>query len=76
MKKLGFALAAATMLTAAPALAADLAPLRQAPVLAAAPLYNWSGLYLGIQGGFAWGSSRHRNSACDITGNFDISGVL
>ena len=36
-------------------MAADL-PLR-APVVARAPLaYNWTGLYLGINGGYAWGN--------------------
>ena len=46
-------------LTAAPALAADLAarPYKAAPVMVD-PMYNWSGFYIGMNGG--WGSSRNR----------------
>jgi outer membrane immunogenic protein len=44
-------------LTAAPAMAADLA-VKAAPVPYVAPIYNWSGFYIGINGG--WGSSRNR----------------
>jgi len=57
MKKLTLVLAAATALVSAPALAADLgrAPVR-APVAAPAPFYNWSGFYIGVQGGGAFGT--------------------
>jgi outer membrane immunogenic protein len=56
MKKLTLVLAAATALVSAPTLAADLGrmPVR-APVAAPAPFYNWSGFYLGVQGGGAFG---------------------
>jgi len=39
--------------------AADLsvAPLYKAPPMAASPAYNWSGFYLGINGGGGWGHS-------------------
>ena len=42
---------------AAPAVAADMA-VKAAPVPYVAPMYNWSGFYIGINGG--WGSSRNR----------------
>ena len=74
MKRLFFALAsmAALMGTAA---AADLpprpapAPYYKAPV--AVPVYNWTGFYIGINGGGGFG-----RSAWDSTGNFNISGGL
>jgi outer membrane immunogenic protein len=74
MKRLFFALAsmAALMGTAA---AADLpprpapAPYYKAPV--AVPVYNWTGFYIGINGGGGFG-----RSTWDTTGSFDISGGL
>jgi outer membrane immunogenic protein len=36
-----------------------------------APYYNWTGFYLGINGGGGWGSS-----SWDSTGSFDVSGGL
>ena len=42
---------------AAPAVAADMA-VKAAPVPYVAPMYNWSGFYIGVNGG--WGSSRNR----------------
>ncbi len=53
--------------------AADLpvapAPYYKAPVYA--PAYNWSGFYLGINGGGGWG-----RSTWTTTGSFDTSGGL
>jgi outer membrane immunogenic protein len=43
----------------------------KAPVYMA-PLYNWTGFYVGINGGGAWGSSDF--AAPFTTGSFDISG--
>ena len=58
---------AAMVLGLAPAIAeaADLGPYRPAPQAPPAPppsygepeRYNWSGLYLGLSGGYAWGES-------------------
>jgi outer membrane immunogenic protein len=54
--------------------AADI-PRRPAPAPAQAPYfappYNWTGFYVGINGGGAWGTSRW-----DSTGSFDVSGGL
>lgn len=45
------------------------APPAQAPYYA--PPYNWTGFYLGLNGGGAWGTSRW-----DSAGGFDVSGGL
>ena len=47
----------------------DPVPQRGAPAFA--PVYNWTGLYLGINGGGGWGQS-----TWTTTGDFDISGGL
>jgi outer membrane immunogenic protein len=42
----------------APAMAADLpAPVYKAPVMAPAPWYDWTGFYVGLNGGYSWGKS-------------------
>jgi outer membrane immunogenic protein len=60
---------------AASASAADL-PRRYNPVVPKAeplyaPFYNWTGFYLGINGGGAWGTSEW-----DSTDEFDLTGAL
>jgi outer membrane immunogenic protein len=51
-KTIGIAIA--TMAVCGSAMAADL-PLR-APIIARSPItYNWTGIYLGVNGGYAWG---------------------
>jgi outer membrane immunogenic protein len=59
---------------AAPAGAADL-PRRYGPPPVSppiyAPIYNWTGLYIGINGGGGWG-----HSGWDSAGGFDLSGGL
>ncbi|HWF95308.1 MAG TPA: outer membrane protein [Xanthobacteraceae bacterium] len=56
---------------AAPARAADLsvAPIYKAPPVVATPAYNWSGFYLGVNGGGGWGTSNW-----DSAGSFNLSG--
>jgi len=59
---------------AAPVMAADL-PVR-APVAVAAA-YNWSGCFIGVQGGGAWGRSRHDGyppGPIELTPTFNLSG--
>ena len=62
-----------------PAAAADL-PVRyqtKAPAYAPVPMYNWSGVYIGINGGGGWGRSSHTDAALGLaTGNFDVKGGL
>lgn len=80
MKK-RFGLAVASILSFAAmgqAMAADLAarPYVKAPPPAVA-VYNWTGFYVGINGGGAWGRSRWDYLPIGTTtGNFDVSGGL
>lgn len=65
----------AAMLLAGSAGAADLSP-RYQPIVPKAPImspaYNWTGFYLGINGGGAWGKANWDA----IPGKFDTSGGL
>ena len=69
----------AIVLSSISAYAAD-APVRgpvKAPVAVAAPLFNWSGFYYGLQGGYAWGDSTHTDPGTGVSsGNIDANGVL
>ncbi len=67
-----------------PALAADLStPLYKAPP-AAPPLFSWTGCYVGVEGGGAWGQSQHVAAAAPkpasvglpITLKFNLAGAL
>jgi outer membrane immunogenic protein len=65
------------------ALAADLPPPPPAPrapatyVPVAAPVYNWSGIYIGINGGYGFGTSAWSDPTAGIaTGNFNTNGWL
>jgi opacity protein-like surface antigen len=52
MKKLLVAVVATAAFCGAPALAADM-PVKAPPI---APIFNWSGFYVGGTVGYAWGS--------------------
>jgi outer membrane immunogenic protein len=73
----GTFIAAAAMVATAygHALAADL-PAPSLPVAAPAVLYNWTGFYLGINGGFGTGNSNWSDGPVGTTGTFPISGYL
>ncbi|HSR08633.1 MAG TPA: outer membrane beta-barrel protein [Bryobacteraceae bacterium] len=82
MKKLLFGFGAAGILAAglaAPASAADL-PARtytKAPVVAPYPMLDWSGFYIGAEGGGGFGSdSLFFPAAGTSTGRFDTSGAI
>jgi outer membrane immunogenic protein len=85
MKRILFAGAVALIATS-PALAADLPAVAppQAPAVYAppvAPVYNWGGLYIGINGGYGFGNSDWNatpgfGGGATGTGNFDIDGEL
>jgi outer membrane immunogenic protein len=47
---------------------------RAAPVAYVTPVYNWSGFYAGINGGFGWGTGSF--SGPPASGDFDTSGGL
>ena len=72
---LALALASAML---APAVAADLsiAPIYKAPP--APPVATWSGSYLGVSGGGAWGNAVVRNdlTGADQTPRMDLSGGI
>jgi outer membrane immunogenic protein len=53
------------------AAAADLPPYQPARAPLYAPVYNWTGFYLGINGGGGWGTSQW-----DGVDKFDLSGGL
>jgi outer membrane immunogenic protein len=75
MMKLGLALAAAVIATGS-ASAADLMYRKAPPAPVVAP-FSWEGFYIGVNGGGAFGHSRHSfPGAGTTTGNFDISGGL
>jgi len=69
--------AAAAIAVAAyrPALAADLPAPSLPPPLPAA-IYNWTGFYLGINGGFGTGTSNWSDGVIGTTGSFPTSGFL
>jgi outer membrane immunogenic protein len=81
MKRMLFA-GALALAAATPAMAADLpepAPPPQAPAAytAPGPVYNWSGVYIGINGGYAFGnSSWGATTGFAGTGNFDVNDGL
>lgn len=60
-------------LPAGPARAADIT-LRKAP--AVAPEDPWYGLYLGVAGGWGWGSSSHDTSIGPSSGSFNQNGWI
>jgi outer membrane immunogenic protein len=72
MKKFLLATVAfAAFSVATQASAADLAarPYTKAPP-AIAPGYNWSGFYLGVMGGYAWGTVSNTGGSSDLNGGF------
>jgi outer membrane immunogenic protein len=63
MKKFLLSGVALAVLVATPALAADMAtrgPVYKAP--AAAPLFNWTGFYIGAHAGYGWGDTTFVNT--------------
>jgi len=81
VKKLLSAGVAAAALSAAPIAAsgADLPTVipAKAPVVAAVPAYNWSGLYVGLNGGGGTGESMHTDANFGVTTEkFHVGGGL
>jgi outer membrane immunogenic protein len=60
MKKLTSLAVLALATAAGPSFAADLSPIIKAPVVAPAPLWDWTGFYVGIHGGYGWGNADYR----------------
>jgi outer membrane immunogenic protein len=75
MKRRFIAAAATIAATTGQVLAADLPMPNLAPPLPAA-VYNWTGFYLGINGGFGTGNSNWSDGPIGTTGSFPTSGFL
>ena len=67
------AIAAAVLTASVPVFAADL-PFKAPPAPVIAP--TWTGTYIGINGGYGWGTSYHTNTAGVTTGDFNLRGGL
>lgn len=74
--RLGYLASAALLFGSFAAQAADLAVKAPAPV--PTPVYNWTGLYVGVNGGYGWGDQDPLNlfSARFDRASFDISGGM
>ena len=73
---------AIALATGAQAFAADLPPAAPPPPRApaayipAAPAWNWSGFYIGINGGYGFGQSNWTSPVLAPTGNFGVNGGM
>lgn len=72
MKRIFFAVTIAASLSTAAA-AADMPMKAAAP---AAPAYNWTGFYLGVEGGGGWGRTEQISPGPVSSGKFDVSGGI
>ena len=72
--------AIASMIAASRASAADLPVPARAYYPVAAPIYDWGGGYIGINGGYAFGQSEWSDplnpSGLSSTGDFNVNGGL
>ena len=79
MKRFGLGLLATTMLSGT-AMAADLPVfVEEQPYVIEepAPLYNWTGIYIGLQGGYAWdGEGDDDDDGGDFDHTNDVSGFV
>jgi outer membrane immunogenic protein len=79
MKKLLLGSVAILALAIPPAAhAADLpaAPAYKAPAYVPAPVWNWNGFYLGVEGGGGWARTNQADTSGVTTGNYNQSGGL
>ena len=66
----------ALAMAAQPAAAADMpARVAKAPAMVAAPMFDWSGFYVGVNAGYGWGDTHH-DFAGGTHGDFDVDGWL
>ena len=66
------AAASALLLVSANANAADLPPRPAAYAAPVATAYNWTGIYLGINGGWGWGQQDPLNIITNRFDNFSV----
>ena len=81
MKRVIFVAAALSLSVGGQAWAADLpapAPAPRAPAayLPPPPIFSWTGIYLGVNGGYGFGQSNWTSPAFPPTGHFSASGFL
>jgi len=62
-------------LATAPAFAADL-PVKARPMAPVETVWNWSGFYIGVNGGYGWARSAHTDTAGVTSGTFNQRGGL
>src|ERR1700730_8984987 len=75
MRKL-FGTAALLTAFATSAMAADVALRAPARYVAPVSVYNWTGFYLGIEGGGGWGFAQQRDALGFNSGGYNVSGGL
>jgi len=61
---------------AAPAFAADLPVKARQPIAPIETVWNWSGFYVGVNGGYGWARSSHTDTAGVTSGGFNQRGGL
>jgi outer membrane immunogenic protein len=76
MKKSLIGLVAVGALIAGPAMAADMQMPVKAPPAPVAPVYSWTGFYLGIEGGGGWADTQQTDTAGTTSGPYRQSGGL
>ena len=73
MRKVIMACMGILALSASTTFAADLRMPTKGPAFI--PTYNWTGFYVGLNGGYGWGTSNWSNAVA-TTGDFNINGAL
>jgi outer membrane immunogenic protein len=71
-----FLLPAVLLAVTAPAVAADIPSPQPAPAYTPPPLFSWTGLYLGVQIGYAWGTDTVTVNPFGFGTNFTPNGVV
>jgi outer membrane immunogenic protein len=67
--------AAAALTLALPAQAADMPVKAPRAVAVAAPVFNWTGFYVGATVGYGWGRPRHEDEGGAVSSAIDMTGV-
>ncbi|MGA2124798.1 MAG: outer membrane protein [Xanthobacteraceae bacterium] len=78
MKRLSFAtITFAAIAAASASFAADLpAPAYKVPAMAPAPIYNWTGFYIGVEGGWGFGRADQTDPGGFNSGTYNVNGGL
>jgi opacity protein-like surface antigen len=76
MKRMLIGIAAVASLLSTGAFAADLAPYTKAAPVYVAPVYNWTGFYIGGNVGYSWGRSRDTSTLSNGAGTILFTDTL